>query len=325
MAQPTGSDLHVSRPLTNISVAYMQAQEDFVADRVFPSLPVDYQYGMYYTYDKGDWFRAVSAKRAPRTESVGSGWNVGTDTYRCEVYALHTDVADQDRANQERGVLDLDRDGTEFVTRDILLRRELDWVAAYFGTGKWATTDQTGVAAAPGANQFLQWDQTSSTPIEDIEARRIAMKQTTGFNPNRLVIGAEVYSTFKNHAQFIERIKYSEKAIVTLDLIAALMDIDQVLTPNAIQNTAAEGATDSFAFVHGKAALLAYAAPRPGKLQPSAGYTFEWNGYLGAQRGSRIKKFRMEELASDRIEIEDAYEFNMISGDLGQYFTAAIG
>ena len=35
MGQPTGSDLHVSRPLTNISVAYIQDQSDFAASRAF--------------------------------------------------------------------------------------------------------------------------------------------------------------------------------------------------------------------------------------------------------------------------------------------------
>lgn len=322
MAQPTGADQHVSVPLTNVSVAYIQDNQDFVADKVFPPVPVDYQFGQYYTYSKGDWFRTAAQKRAPRTESAGTGWTTGTDTYRCEVDAVHVDVADQDRANATKGIFDMDRDATTYVTRDMLLRREKDWIASYFGTGIWANTDQTGVAAGPAANQFLQWNLSASTPIEDIERRRIAMAQITGFKPNRLVLGTEVYSAFKNHAEFIERIKYSEKGVVTLDLIAALLDVEQVLTPMAIENTAAEGATDSFSFLHGKAALLAYASPNPGLMQPSAGYTFEWTGYTA--RGVSVSKFRMQELRADRVEAESAYDFEVVSTDLGQYFTAAV-
>lgn len=324
MAQPTGSDLHVSTPLTNISVAYMQGAGDFVADKVFPPVPVEYQYGFYYTYNKGDWFRTVTAKRAPATESVGTGWTTGTDTYRCEVYALHKDIADQDRANQQRGIFDLDRDATNYITHDMMLRREKDFIASFFGTGKWTLTDQTGVAAGPAANQFLQWNLSTSTPIEDIEKRRLAMQRLTGFRPNVLVIGADVYSAFKNHPEFIERIKYSQKGVVTLDLIASLLDVDEVFYPNALENSATEGATDSLDFVFGKGALLAYRAPNPGLMTPSAGYCFEWNGYLGAVRGTRVKKFRLEAIASDRVEIEDAYDFELISADLGQYFTTAV-
>jgi hypothetical protein len=325
MAQPTGSDLHVSRPLTNISVAYMQQGDDFIADKVFPSVPVEYQYGKYYNYTKGDWFRTESAKRAPATESVGTGWRTGTDDYSCDVFAVHKDIADQDRANQERGIFDQDRDATEFVSRDMMLRREKDWVSAYFGTGKWGLTDQTGVSGTPSTNEFKQWDQASSTPIEEIETHRVLMKQNTGFNPNRFVIGAFVYSAFKNHSQFLERIKYTQKGVVTLDLIGSLLDVESILTPNAIENTAVEGATATMAFVFGKAALLCYANPTPAKQKPSAGYVFEWNGQDGSMRGTRTKKFRMEAIASDRVEIESAYSFKMVSSDLGQYFTSAVG
>lgn len=324
MPQPTGSDLYVSRPLSNISVAYIQESTDFAASTVFPPVPVDHQYGSYYIYNKGDWFRTQAQKRAPRTESAGTGWNISTSTYAADVNAVHTDISDQDRANQDSPILDLDRDATTFVTHDIMLRREKDWVTAFFGTGKWTLTDQTG-AATVAANQFISWDRASSTPLEDIEKQRLLIAKTTGLKPNVLVIGQEVYSVFKNHAEFIERIKYSEKGVVTLDLIAGLMDLEKIVVPMVLENTAEEGATDAFSFVHGKAALLAYAAPRPSRMTPSAGYSFEWTGYLGAAtRGTRIKKFRMEPLASDRVEVESAYSFKVVSADLAVYFTAAV-
>lgn len=326
MSQPTGGDLFVSKPLTNISVAYMNEDSEFIASRVFPSVPSDVQGGLYYTYNKGDWFRTAAQRRAPATESAGTGWNVGTDNYFIPVDAVHKDVADQDRSNvADDSPFNLDRDATMFVTRDMLLRREKDWVSAYFGTGKWATTDQTGVAAAPGANQFLQWNNTASTPIEDIEEQRIILARTTGRKPNFLVIGPEVESVFKNHPQFIERIKYSERGVVTRELIAALLDLNNVLVPTVVENTAEEGAADNFQFVHGKGALLGHAAPNPGKMIPSAGYTFEWTGYIGAQqRGSRIKKFRMEELAADRVEAEHAYQYKQVSGDLAIFYASAV-
>ena len=40
MPQPTSSDVHVDAILTNISVAYIQQQGAFIANRVFPSVPV---------------------------------------------------------------------------------------------------------------------------------------------------------------------------------------------------------------------------------------------------------------------------------------------
>ena len=65
MAQPTPSDVHVDAILTNISVAYIQDQNYFIANKVFPSIPVEKQSDKYFKYTKGDWFRDEAAVRAP--------------------------------------------------------------------------------------------------------------------------------------------------------------------------------------------------------------------------------------------------------------------
>ena len=63
--KPTPSDVHVNQPLTNISIAYLQSQMRFVADRIFPVIPVEKQSDRYYTYDRGDWNRNEMQERAP--------------------------------------------------------------------------------------------------------------------------------------------------------------------------------------------------------------------------------------------------------------------
>ena len=37
--EPSRSDVHVDGPLGNISVAFLQSQDAFVADTVFPNIP----------------------------------------------------------------------------------------------------------------------------------------------------------------------------------------------------------------------------------------------------------------------------------------------
>ena len=93
----------------------------------------------------------------------------------------------------------------------------------------------------------------------------------------------------------------------------------------AIENTAAEGASNSHAFIGGKKALLAFSAPSPGLQVPTAGYTFSWNGFLGAgAQGGRIKKFRMEHLESDRVEIQMAFDQKLVSADLGYFWDTIV-
>jgi hypothetical protein len=326
MAQPTGSDLHVNTPLTNISVAYMQSASEFIADQVFPQVPVSKASDVYYKYDKGNWFRTAAQERAPATESVGTSWTVTTDQYLARVFAVHKDVADQDRARQDSPVLDLDRDATEIVTRDLLILREKKFITAYFGPGIWTgTTDQTGVASAPAANQFLQFNDVNSNPIEVIRAMRLAMAAKTGLKPNKLVVGPQVHNVLVDHIDVIDRIKYTQKGIVTSELLASLFEVDQYLVPMVVENTSQEGSADSINFMYGKSMLLAYAPPNPGLMIPSAGYIFPWTGYIGAGAyGNSISRFRMDALKSDRVEGEMAFDIKLVSPDLGQFFTAVV-
>ena len=60
-------------------------------------------------------------------------------------------------------------------------------------------------------------------------------------------------------------------------------------------------------------------------MTPSAGYSFSWNGYLGAgPDGNRVKQFRMENLASDRVELEIAFDMKLVAADLGYFFNGIV-
>lgn len=319
MAQPTQSDVHVNAPLTNVSIAFIQKQDRFIADKVFPNVPVMKQGDVYYSFPKSNWFRTEAQKRAPATESAGSGYTLTTGSYFAQVTAIHKDVDDQMRANAD-SMLNPDRAAAEFLTQQCLLRRDLDWKASFFTTSLW-TGSSTGTDITPST----LWSAPLSTPIADITAEISAMEKKTGFKPNKLVLGAPVWYVLKNHPDFLDRIKYTQTGIVSLDLLAAVLELDEVLVASAVQNTANEGATDSMDYIFGKAALLCYAAPTPALEMPSAGYVFSWTGYLGAgAQGNRMKRFRMEELSADRLECEMAYDMKQIAADLGVFFSAPI-
>ena len=183
MPQPTPSDVHVNRPLGNISVAFIQDQNEFIAEDAFPRVPVRHQSNLYFVYDKGNWFRAGAKKRAPATESAGSGYELTTDSYFADVFAFHKDVDDDVRANQDEPI-NVDREATMFVTRNLLLTREVTWAARYFTTGVW-TGSTTGGDITPAT----LWDAGGSTPIEDIRAELLATKRRTGFRANTVVMG----------------------------------------------------------------------------------------------------------------------------------------
>lgn len=325
MPQPTRSQVHVDAILTNMSVAYMQKAENFIADKVFPVVPVDKQSDKYFSYDKNDWLRDEAQVRTDGTESVGSGYNISTATYYADVYAIHKDIGDQTRANADAPI-NVDREAAEFVTHRLLTRREIQFVSDFMTGGVWGTTASGVSSSTPSAGEFTQWnDYTNSDPIEDIEAAKQGVLSVTGLEANTLVLGYEVFRQLKNHPDLVDRIKYTSSQTITEDMLARMFDIERVLVSKAIKATNKEGATGAYSFTTGKSALLAHVASAPGLLTPSAGYTFQWTGVsggLGATIGT--SSFRLDSLRATRIEAELAFDNKVVASDLGYFFQTAV-
>jgi hypothetical protein len=324
MAQPNLNSVHVDAILTNISVAYLQNQDNFIADKVFPIVPVDKKSDKFFTYTKNDWFRDEAQRRADATESAGGGYNLGTGSYSADVYAFHKDVGDQLLANADAPLNPL-REATEFVTRRMLLRKELQFVSDFFTTGVWGD-DVDGVAGVPSSGETKQWsDYTSSDPIDDIEAAKSEILANTGMEANTLVLGYEVFRQLKNHPDLVDRIKYTSSQTITTDMLARMFDIDRVLVAKAVKASNNEGAAEAYSFAYGKGALLAHVAPTPGLLTPSAGYTFSWTGVSGGI-GSTIgvSSFRMDSLRAERVEAEMAFDNKVIASDLGYFWNTIV-
>jgi hypothetical protein len=325
MPSPSQSDLHVNVPLTNVSIAYMQSSDAYIADKVFPKVPVKKQSDLYWKYSKSDWRRTDVERRAPSTESKGVGWNMDTDQYFAHIYAVHKDVDDQLRANADSN-FNLDRDATEFITNQLLLKRDLDWNSSYFAGGVWGRDLE-------GGKDFTQWSDAGSDPIGDVAEWILEFRRQTGFAPNKMVLGAEVMKALKQHPDIIDRIKYTQKGIVTEDLIATLFNVSELFTSYAtvatgpqIDDARQQDAAAKFDFIsNAKSILLAYAPAGPSLMTPSAGYTFTWSGYLGGNsEGIKVKRFRMEQIASDRVEAEMTYDMKVVSKDLGNFAKAVV-
>lgn len=320
MSQPTPQDVHpVDVLLTNYSLAYMQSQEAFISTKVFPVLPVDKQTNKYATYTKNDWFRDEAKRRAGDAESAGSGYTFSSGSYACDVYALHKDIDYQTRANADPQ-FDLERDATEFVTRRMLLRQEIQWAADYFASSVWGT-DSTP------AN--LWSDYTASDPGDDVDAGKEAILKNTGMDANTLVLGFAVFRKLRRHPDVKAHfgLPLGSAQTVNEEMLARFFDVERVLVARAIKATNIELETAAYDFVQGKHALLCYVAPSVGPLTPTAGITFAWRGPEGTLAGgigvSNID-LRPSGRKVDRVEAEAAWDNKVIATDLGYFFPSAV-
>jgi hypothetical protein len=324
------TDVHVASALTNIATAYVQDEANYVADKIFPMVPVQHQTDVYFKWSKADFFRDEAQQRADATESAGTGVNVSTASYAAKVWALHQDLGTQIRANADPAI-DLDVVSTRQLMQKLLIRRDRFFVSKYMTTGVWGT-DATGTAASaggvPGTTSPVYWDDDANgDPFTDIAFGQTTVLQNTGFLPNVLLISWNVFQALRKHPLVVDRIKYTNPAFagtITEALLAQAFAVDQVIVSKAIYNSAAENLTASMSFVAPKSALLCYRPSSPGLMVPSAGYTFGWQGFTGLNNlGVRVAQIPMNwlGLGTIRNECEMAFDMQVVGSDLGFYFS----
>lgn len=340
--QPTRQEVHINRPLTQISTAYIQNDKYFVHDKVFKTIPVVKQSDLYFKYLKEYWFRTEAMPRAAGTESAGGGFRLSTGQYLARKWAYHIDIDDDTRQNAD-DPLDMDRDGTALVMRKLLLRREKLWLSTYMAPNVWTgltvgnnvydfNPQLTGAGTGGAVTQYGYgngaWNTSVSNPILDVDNLIVAGMSQTGEMANTMTVTIDVHMALKNNPAVIERIKYGDgnsansPAVATEVTLAKVFGVDNYYIAGAVINSAQEGQTGVYGFMKSNSMLLSYVPPAPAILTPAPGYIFAWTGLLGAGAlGSRIKKFRMENLESDRIEGTMAFDMNLVGADLSIYGT----
>ena len=325
---PQPGDLHVNKPLTDVCVSYMQQDDHFAYWKLFPPVSVQKQSDIFAVFPKGAWFRNDAEYRANGTESAGGqGFDVDlSKTYYCNIIGRHYDVSDNQRANFDNPIFDPEKNATKFVSAKLMLAAEASFAAKFFAAALWSNNPVGGVSG--GGTDFVFWsDYVNADPIADVDVWKNAILNATGKEPNRLLIGNDVWLILKNHPAILARMSVTQQRTLTVKLVAEILELDKLVVGKSIYNAAAIGATDDIKPFYTKDALLTYSNPndKPDINDPSAGYSFVWAGRLGSNnQGARIKKFRMEHLTADRVEGELCIDQRIVASDLGVFFNGAI-
>lgn len=319
------SDVHVNRPLTNFSVAQIQEATEFSYGKLFPVVPVLKQADRYVTYTRAYWNRTSATIRSPASESAGSGFHLdNTSTYFCDDWSVHQDVDDNTRDNADSPI-NVDEDAAQFVTRQLQLRAEKNFVASYLSANVWqgnVITNANGQRVAadftPGDASEM-WDDPRSNPMKVIAQMRTQIKRTTGRAPNKLGVSEDIFEALCENLAVLDRIKYTSEAVITEQILARLFKVEEFVVFGAIENTADEGIVESNNFIANNRFLLCYAAPNPTIKTATAGATFAWKGSPGVDndQGIKIETIRMPHLRADRIEGTYSWDQKIICPDMG--------
>jgi len=306
---PYASEVHVNTPLTNVSVKYPVG--NLIGDQVFPVVMVKKESDVYYRYDRS-YQQIPETARADGAESNEVSWGATTSAYLLKDHGLKEIVTDRSRNNQD-APLDLDVDTTENLTKRILLRREKDIADTVLTITSFSQTHAAGAT----------WTTLTTTTdiVNDINTACAVVMARAGVKPNLMVIPQQSYMGAKEQPNLIEKIKYSERAVLTSDIIGSMFDIDQVLVGRSIYDSSDEGIATitGIEYIWDTNTFVGYKENAPGIRKISAGYTLQLS-----LKGNpyQVKKWREEARGGDMIEVGTMYQPLPVASLCGYLITA---
>lgn len=327
----TYRDVHIDRPLTNFSIALWQDHSVYVAQTFFPVVPVTNASDTYTTYPQGYFNRIYETARSEDGKANSVGYKTLQDSYSCGEDALRIFISDKKRANVD-SQRNLDYEANEVVLNAMLMGKEKKFSDTFLATSKWSR-DVQGVAAGPTGAQVLSWADSSADPVGDVLNEILTMTVNSGgLRPNKALMTLDVYLAVREHSAVLDRVKYGgtneRPGQVSLQALAALFELDELVIMQTVLNSAVDGIEDSVtglppvsnAFLATQKMLLVHATPTVGLYKPVAACTFAWNQYIamGVNAGPAVRRYRESPaIKGEYIEAELSIDQKLVAADLG--------
>lgn len=319
--------------LSNMALAYYQSEAKYFARTIFPICPVSLSSDNYYVFDKEDLLRDNWQRKPAYGKVDPAVLSEHTETYACYVdqMIMGIDQIRQTDLTRRQGprIIDPRTQRTKTVAAQANIHQDALFAKNFFKKGAWAN-EKTGVdSTTPTDKQFIKFSNNNSDPVAIVDAEKTAMEQETGYMPNRIALGVNVFNALKKHPAILERVKYggstANPATITENVLAQLFGVERLSVQRSIMNKAEFGEAAKMEYIGDPDSfLLAYATDTPSIDQPSAGYIFTWD-MLGNGNILPILNYLGENgTHAEFIEALMATDMKKTADDLAVYFTEAV-
>lgn len=273
MPQVASGVVYVDQALTDVSIRY--TNKSFIADQVFPTLPVQKETGLVFKFDKENLRSPVSSLRGDYARSERVDYGLSQIPYGPLLEHSIEVPLSQRLLDMYQAPLQPEINATNTASEKLLIEKEIG-LATYLATaGNFAAAQKVTLS---GTSQWS--DYTNSKPFNDVQTGQTAILQNSTIKANTVVLGRQVYDQLVNHPNVTDRLKYTARATneEITNAIADLFGVKNVLIGEAIVNSAQEGLTDTLGFIWGKNAYLLYVTETPAVESVSAGYHLTLDG-----------------------------------------------
>ena len=247
--------------LTNIVKGY--SSPELLAEQIFPVITVEKEVGKIRSYGK-EFFLQYETLRALRADSnrVPPGSSTLID-YELQEYDIEIPIDYRELdANPKLKAREANR------TAQLLKNRFEKMLADTLqNTASYASGHSTTIGTAND-----QWNDVDSDPLGQIDTARALINTKIGMDPNTMLLSYDTFLALRKHAQFVDKIKYSQKAVVTVDLLKEFLEIENIFVSKALYTDSASG---TLSRMYTECAALMYISPATtaSEENPSFGYT----------------------------------------------------
>ncbi len=268
----TNKQAQIADPiLSKVAQGFIHA--DRVGRELFPVVEIDTRSAKIIKFDKKS-FMKYNTLRAPgsSTKRVQFGYSDGsvqlnghsleglvpTETSQAAASVPGIDAARDLAINPTMDIFSLEEELKQAEIATDAANYDVNHKVTLAGTDKWT-------------------DKANSNPEGDVDTAKEAIRSTTGFYPNVMILSPKDYMALKQHPLIKDQYKHTSSKSITLEMIAAYFEVDTVKVGKSVW---VPDEDSPFQDAWGKT-VLAYVPPaglRSARV-PSYGYTYRLRGY----------------------------------------------
>lgn len=263
----------------------------FIGDQLFPELRLDAASATIKRIPREEWL-----KKAIDTLRAEGGYKRGN--FRFNDFAISTEEhgLEQPVSAKSSAAARIYFDSMAVAAEIVLYQ---GWLAAE--RARVALAQSTSLL--PNDSAAHRWsDHATATPLDDAKAARQAIEDACGQRPNVVVIPARAFDELILCDQFLDRIGSvsDDPKQVTRAAVAALFEVDRVLVPGGLDNSANDGQTAVLTSLWDKTKVtFACVDPNPSAQGFTAFWGAHWDGD-GSEFAWRVEQYWNE---SDRTDV----------------------
>lgn len=291
--------LYLDKPLTGVANAWFNQDQDFIANKLMPTVLVKQptfkvaQYGKENLQMPSNSLRTGDAKtkNVNYSRTFVNGQPLNEHSLKDAVY--------KDDYQQSDDPFSPESDTTENILSQMQLIDEYAMISQLTSTS--VVTNNTTLS---GTSQWSDLDH--SSPIKDITS---AINGALFVDFNTLVLGRNDYNTLINHPEIRDYLKWTNTGGVTYDQLLSVFapfGIKNILIGKAKADFAVEGQTASPQRLWSKDVLLAYVTDKPGRKVINGGYKFQ------LENSREVTKEFINDPPKTEIIVRDFYNYQLL-------------